>query len=577
MLNNIFIILIALIFSFTTSYSNEPVDIWNLEKKENNDRIELNENQNSQNENKIKKKNNNQNNINENLVVLGELKSENKLVVGIYDPIENGLNINMWSGSDGKKVYQIKKKLNNMELSQDAKNIYTKILLTNTYPPEKGFKVKDFFDIKSEWLIKNGDLNLIENYIIKNINIIPNEKLIRFAVDQLLSEGKIDKSCKILKETNLEFKENYLKNFLIFCQIHKKNFEAASMMFDLEKEKGYNDIFFQKKFQKLTGLISEDKTISDKNLLNLHLTYATVPNYKFKPNDKTSNLFWKYLTSNNLLVQSAEIDLKNEENIILLEKATHNKNYKEKELLNLYKRFQFSIDQLLNIEREIEKLSDVQARALIYQGILLSNDPIKSVKLCKILKKKFLDSGFQNAFEDELRLILNKYDLKELPSDLTDFYILNTAIDENKKIKFNNKILHQSKITNYFIKDNFPKKKAQKDINNFLKKVKKSKNNYLLTKDIIVIESLEYDGIEIKEEYKDLYKVQENNLPIDIQVLINDKEFGLALLRIVEIIGQDELSNLGSETLYFIINALNQMNIDPIRNSILSKVLPQKV
>ena len=66
-------------------------------------------------------------------------------------------------------------------------------------------------------------------------------------------------------------------------------------------------------------------------------------------------------------------------------------------------------------------------------------------------------------------------------------------------------------------------------------------------------------------------------MPIDIQVLINDKEFGLALLRIVEIIGQDELSNLGSETLYFIINALNQMNVDPIRNSILSKVLPQKV
>ena len=92
-----------------------------------------------------------------------------------------------------------------------------------------------------------------------------------------------------------------------------------------------------------------------------------------------------------------------------------------------------------------------------------------------------------------------------------------------------------------------------------------------------MIESLEYDGIEISEEYKDLYKVQDNNLPIDIQVLINDKEFGLALLRIVEIIGQDELSNLGSETLYFIINALNQMNVDPIRNSILSEVLPLKV
>ena len=113
------------------------------------------------------------------------LNFENKLVVGIFDPSENGLNIDMWSGSDGKKVYQIKKKLNNMELSQDAKNIYSKILLTNTYPPEKGFKEEDFFDIKSEWLIKNGDLNLIENYIIKNIDIISNEKLIRFVVGSI--------------------------------------------------------------------------------------------------------------------------------------------------------------------------------------------------------------------------------------------------------------------------------------------------------------------------------------------------------------------------------------------------------
>ena len=120
----------------------------------------------------------------------------------------------VWIGWE--KGLSDKKKLNNMELSQDAKNIYSKILLTNTYPPEKGFKEEDFFDIKSEWLIKNGDLNLIENYIIKNIDIISNEKLIRFVVDQFLSEGKIDKSCEILNETNLDFKENYLKNFFNF-------------------------------------------------------------------------------------------------------------------------------------------------------------------------------------------------------------------------------------------------------------------------------------------------------------------------------------------------------------------------
>ena len=59
-----------------------------------------------------------------------------------------------------------------------------------------------------------------------------------------------------------------------------------------------------------------------------------------------------------------------------------------------------------------------------------------------------------------------------------------------------------------------------------------------------------------------------------IQILINDQEIGMAVLRLIEIIGQDKISDLGSETLYFLINALNQMNIDPLRNEILFNVLP---
>ena len=50
-----------------------------------------------------------------------------------------------------------------------------------------------------------------------------------------------------------------------------------------------------------------------------------------------------------------------------------------------------------------------------------------------------------------------------------------------------------------------------------------------------------------------------------------------ALLRIVEVIGQDNLKNIDEDTLYFIISVLNQLNVDPIRNTILLKVLPLKV
>ena len=74
-----------------------------------------------------------------------------------------------------------------------------------------------------------------------------------------------------------------------------------------------------------------------------------------------------------------------------------------------------------------------------------------------------------------------------------------------------------------------------------------------------------------------LYKIDENEIPTDIQIMINNEETGLALLRIAEVIGQDRLKDIGSETLYFIISALNQLNMDPLRNKILLKVLPLKV
>ena len=59
--------------------------------------------------------------------------------------------------------------------------------------------------------------------------------------------------------------------------------------------------------------------------------------------------------------------------------------------------------------------------------------------------------------------------------------------------------------------------------------------------------------------------------------MINNNEKALALLRLVQIIGEDELNNLGTETLYFMISTLNQINIDSIRDKIILKTLPLKV
>ncbi len=560
------------------SVGNEPTDIWNLgnqENKENNDsnKEKLNEEVSSETFQKT-----NSTLSQSSLVLENNLKNESSLVVGIYDPQENGLNLNMWKNSDGKKIYDLKKKINSMTLSNDASEIYQKILLTNTYPPKNNLDKKKFFDLKAEWLIKNGNLNLIIEYVTKNLDIISNENLIKFVLDEYLSKAEVKDACNLFKKINQNFNDYYLKNFSIYCLIHSKQNDLAMLRFDLEKESGYSDPFFEKKFQSLMGLSKNDNTSSDENLLNLHLSFNTIKDFKYVPTKKTPRLFWTYLRSNNLLDSTKDIDTADEKKISLLEKATHERNYNEKDLLNIYKKFQFSVDQLLNIEREVKNLSNIKARALMYQGILLNDDPNKITKLSKDLKLSLTNDGLESAFKDELRLILKRFKESELSSDLTDFYVLNSKVENlNKKIKFNNKILHQSKIINYFIQEKPSKKKAEKDLNNFLKKIKKSKKNYLITKDVIVIESLKFDGIEVKEEYSDLYTINENNMPIDIQVLINDGEIGLAMLRIIEIIGEDELKNLGSETLYFLVNALNQMDIDLIRNQILSTILPVRV
>ena len=104
-----------------------------------------------------------------------------------------------------------------------------------------------------------------------------------------------------------------------------------------------------------------------------------------------------------------------------------------------------------------------------------------------------------------------------------------------------------------------------------------SSNSSFSKKDQIFLESLKSDGIEVPEKYDDLYKINQSEIPSDIQVMINNNEKGAALLRIIEVIGQDDLDRIDDDTMYFIIATLNQLNIDKIRNDILLKVLPLKV
>ena len=312
--------------------------------------------------------------------------------------------------------------------------------------------------------------------------------------------------------------------------------------------------------------------------INFHLAHRTISNFSFEPKENTSNIIWKYLSSANLLNSLQQIEISELDKISVLEKATHNKNYSENDLFKIYTRFQFSINQLLNAKEAYKSLSNIESRALVYQRILLESEVVEKLKLLKILKNLFEKENIGLAFDIKLKEFLNKIEPTNVPDNLTSFYYTNITLENDliSEIKFNNDILHQSKLINYFNGD-YSKSKIEKDINNFLKKIKKNKKYSFSKKDQIFIESLKFDGIEISEKYDDLYEVDSSEIPSDIQVMINNNEKGTALLRIAEVIGRDKIDRIDDDTIYFIISTLNQLNIDLLRNKLLLKVLPLKV
>ena len=579
---NLSIIVSFLIIQTVQLFSNEPVDIWNLDKtKKTNEIIQDNNIDSDEDDVSNKSIYEMQSKKNE----LLEIKQEETLlsakidITGLYDPEENGLSIDMWANSDGEEIIKIFNKIKNIDLSKDAKELLNISLLTNSYSPNKNISNEEFLELKEEWLIKNKNLELIEEYLIKNLNIENNKKLIRFLIDDYLSKSEIEESCKVLSRMKKIFNDDYLSKFKIYCLVNSNKKDEAQLQYDLKTEIGFKDDLFEKRFNYLMGYSENiEVAISENSLLDFHLSHRTNPEFKFEPSEQTSKIIWKYLSASNLLDSIGNIDLQDQSKISLIEKATSEGNYSENDLYELYKRFQFNINQLLTVKQSYKLLSNTEGRALIYQGILITNEPESKLELLRILKDSFVNEGIGNAFKYELVEFLKKIDQEEIPSNYTKFYE-DFLIEEEKnltKIKINNKIIHQSKLLNYFREDVLIKN-INKDVNDLLKKIKKDKKYYVSTKDIILLEALKADGVEVLKKYRDIYTPDDTNMPQDIQTYIENRETGLVLLRLAEVIGQDNIKDIGSETLYFIISALNQLDIDPLRNKILLKVLPLKV
>ena len=179
----------------------------------------------------------------------------------------------------------------------------------------------------------------------------------------------------------------------------------------------------------------------------------------------------------------------------------------------------------------------------------------------------------------ELSNILKSIEPTEIPEHYTELVEQNLKqnFESTKKIKFNNEIIHRSKVLKHFLDNNEKISRTEKDFKTVYKKIKRNKKYFISIKDIVVLESLAADGVSLPEDLDYSALSSQLTVPKNLYDLAKQNQIGLVMLKIIEIIGEDEIKDLDPETVYFLNRILNELNLIKIRNNILSEALPVRV
>ena len=570
------LILFTFFFTFLTFNSvlseDEPVDIWKKNENQNKETSEAEEEKDITIESPILSED-----INKIIIKIDENKIEDdgQAVIGIFDPEENNFNLNMWSKTDGKDIKKVLKRINNIKLSKTSEDLLFQVLFTNAYSPEKNLNSEEFLKLKINWLIERKRIKDLENLLKKNPTVGKNSEAIKFLVNEYLSFANIESACNKINFIDRNLENNYLDKFKIYCLINNDRNDEAQLVFDLLRERGFKDKFFEDKINFLLGITEKTtQKISDNNLLNFYFSHITSNNFKYEPNDKTDKYIWKYLSSANLIQIK---DIEDENIIITYEQAAAQDSFESDEIFKIYLKIYFNFNQLLNAKEIYKNLPNYKARALIYQSVLLTDDVKKKIDLAFLLKDLFLKDNLLDVYVDELSNILKSIDSNEIPNDYVELVNENLNKNLGKKIKFDNDILHRSKVIKHFIENNVKLSRTEKDFKSVYKKIKKNKKYFISIKDIVVLESLAADGILLPEDLDYTTLSSQLTIPKNLQDLASQNQIGLVMLKIVEIIGEDKVKDLDPETIYFLNRILNELELKKIRNNILSEVLPARI
>jgi hypothetical protein len=569
--------LVGLIIIFFNSllFSEEKVDIWKNNKETSNEIKQIDEKITQETSNppsstRIKAADKIQ--IQEG----SSIQLEEQKVYGIYDPANYDFNLNMWSTTKAADLRSSLKRLNKIELSKSSREILEVILFSFSYPP-KGMTEKEFVDLKINWLIENDRLDLIESFLKQNDQFDSKSKAVEYLVNKNIASGNIKEGCEKIRFIDAKIKDAYLEKFKIYCLVFNDKKPEAQLLLDLLREQKQSNNFYDDKINFLLGVTEKTSNkINEENLLNFYLSSVTINNFKYEPTKKTKSEIWTYLNAANLIKLE---DASDKDKLKELEMAANNNQLDKNKIFEIYKQIPFNLNTLINAKDNFKTLNDSDARALIYQKYLLSDSVESKIETLFLLEELFKKNDLINIYSKFLSDRIEEIGVENLPKEYQEPALAKIKSDEELllgKVKYNNKILHQSKILKYIVEGE-NKSKVQKDIDKIFKKITKNKKYFISAKDLALVDALIADGFSLPSNFKYNELVKELDVPKNLLQLAENDQKAFLALKIVEIIGEDEPYQLDSETIFFLINLLNKTNLVTIRNKVLNSALPKRI
>jgi len=263
-----------------------------------------------------------------------------------------------------------------------------------------------------------------------------------------------------------------------------------------------------------------------------------------------------------------------------LEIAANSGTLNKIRIFEIYEKIPFDLNTLINAENTYQSLNIINSRALIYQKFLLSDNIENKIKLLFLLKDLFKKDKLENLYVEFLSDRLKEIKKSEIPDSFVETVERN-IIEKNTyklgRIKYDDKILHKSRALRFYTEKGTLNQKTQKDLDNVYKKIKRNKKYFFSAKDLALVESLKADGFKIPKEINYKKVAEKYDIPISLSKLVQNNETGFLALKIVEIIGEDEVANLDPETIYFVIHLLNKLKLLNFRNEIIISGLPLRL